>query len=700
MRLQTPDFSKAPTTTRPQNAGSSMADDASRVDGVAKVTGSAKYSRDRFLPNSLYVAFLRCPWGSADLVQSDVTAAKAIPGVLEIEITRKTAEYHGRDMGYVVAESPRAMARAVKAVELTWQRKPVKVGIPSEDKELDGDAKTDFEKAPIKLDAVYSTPVQTHVSLETHGCVVDHRGDSATVYASTQGTFSFRDGLDKPLELEQSKFEVICEYIGGGFGSKLGGAGKEGNLAAKIAGKYKRPVYLFVNRAEEHTDTGNRPSSRVIVRLGIEKDGTIVGGQMHSWGGVGVAGGGGGTSIASGRYDLGDVKPGHTDVKFNAGGPRPMRAPGKPQGAFVEELVLDEVAHLCSMDPLELRKKLLRGAVHKKMLAAGAKMIGWDQRKPNGSQTGVIRRGFGVGTTSWSDMSRVPSSAEVVIHRDGSVEARTGTQDIGTGQRTIMTIAAATTLGVPISVVSCAIGSSKLPNGPGSGGSITAPSTVPSMESAAADAREKLLEIAAKSLSCKAEDLSIKEGQILRGGQKAMSFADACSKMTGDSLTGSNGKRDTGKGHCDGAQFVDLTVDTETGVVSVKRIVAIQSVGRVVCRKTAESQIMGGVIQCMSFALFEQRVLDRVTGSMLNANMESYKILGSKDMPRIEPVLWTKGQTGVRSAGEPPAIPMAGAIAGAVLNAIGRPVRSLPITPDKVLAALSEPATGGKGGAA
>ena len=153
-----------------------------------------------------------------------------------------------------------------------------------------------------------------------------------------------------------------------------------------------------------------------------------------------------------------------------------------------------------------------------------------------------------------------------------------------------------------------------------------------------------------------------------------------------------------GDGNSEGAQFVEVVVDTQTGVIRVERIVAIQACGQVVCRKTAESQIIGGVIQGVSYALFENRILDRQTAAMVNPNLEMYKIAGARDIPEIIPILWDDGASGVRSLGEPPTIPTSGAIASAVFNAIGVPVRSLPLTPDKVLGALI--AAAGKGGGA
>ncbi|MDZ4755931.1 MAG: xanthine dehydrogenase family protein molybdopterin-binding subunit [Phycisphaerae bacterium] len=681
-----------PTTNRPQNLGSSMNDDASRLDGFTKVTGQAKYGRDQYLPNSLFVGFVRCPVGAAELEAHDDAPAKAVPGVVEVEISGKDGQYQGHSVGYVVAESPAALARGLRALTVKWKRGSVKTRIMDEKLETPdpNDATKDLlAAADHVLEAEYSTEVQTHASLETHGAVIDHKGDSATCYVSTQGTFAATDGLGEAIGLPRSKYEVICEYVGGGFGSKLNGAGKEGVTAAKVAAKYKRPVYCFVSREEDQVDTGNRPSSLVRVKIGFKNDGTVLGGQIRSWGGVGVGRGGGGIALPTGRYTLGKLQKDHTDVRLNAGAPRPFRAPGHPQAAFVEELMLDEMATIAGIDPLELRLKLETSQDRREMMQLGANLIGWTDRQKTGSQTSVLRRGFGMGTTAWGGGGS-QAECEVVINRDGSIEARTGTQDIGQGQRSTMGIIPASVLGVPLKFVTVRIGHSTLPVGPGSGGSTTTPSTAPVMQLAAESARKQLLVAIANLNGGDASELDIKDGQVLRSGKPLMSWKDACAKIGGEQILGRGKSEDVkrGEGHSQGVQFVDLTVDSETGVVRVNRVVAYQACGKVIARKLAESQVIGGVIQGLSYALFESRVLDRNVGSMLNANLEMYKIAGSADMPHIEPVLWRKGQTGYRSLGEPPTIPTSGAIACAVFNAIGKPVRSLPITPDKVLAVL------------
>lgn len=685
-----------PTSNRPANLGSSVNDDTSRLDGVAKVTGRAKYGRDLYPDGGLFVAFVRCPYGAAKLESFDEAAAKAVPGVLEVTIEGDEGSWNGQNLGYVVAETPAALRRGLSALACTWKREPVKTTIADgagSAPEPGEDAQRILESADVVVSATYTTPVQTHSSLETHGASIDFRGEDAVAYVSTQGTSAARDGLGEALGLPESRFEVVCEYVGGGFGSKLNGAGKEGVTAARVAAKYKRPAYLFVNRAEDHLDTGNRPSSVTRVRIGATRDGRILGGQIRTWGGVGVSRRGGGVAIPSGRYELGKVEQGHEDVQLNAGAPRPFRAPGHPQAAFAEELMLDEVATAIGMDPLELRIKLDTSEDRREMYRRGAELIGWSDRRPTGAQTGVVRTGYGAGSTDWG---RFPAraEAEVIIHRDGSVEARTGTQDIGTGMRTLTGALVADGIGVPLSEVEVRIGRSSLPPGPGSGGSMTSHNTAPAIMMAAVGARDALLEAVAARTGHGASELDIVGGEIVRGDATIMSWREACGLVPGDHVAARGARDDAslerfgGEGHSQGVQLVRLDVDTETGVIHVRHVVAIQACGRVVFRKGAESQIIGGVIQGLSYALFENKILDRNTGTMVNPNLEWYKILGTDDMPHVEPVLWTKGQTGVRSLGEPPTIPTAGATACALFNALGVPVRDLPLTPDRVLGAL------------
>ncbi len=682
-----------PTSNRPANLNFALNDDTSRLEAVAKVTGAARYSKDTYLPNSLFVGFIRCPMGAAQLVSMRRDEALALPGVVEVERFGEEGKYQGQPVGYVAAESPAALRRALRALAPQWR--PRRFATSIEDEVHDAPPPADdvaqtIERSPHSLSAVYSTQVQTHSSAESHGSVVDHRGDAVTLYASTQGTFAALDGFDEEtFGVPLSQVEVNCEHVGGGFGSKLRGS-RETLYAAQIAAKHKRPAYLFLDRDEEHLDTGHRPSSRTHVDIGFTNAGNITAGRIQTYGGVGVAGNGN-VSFPSGRYNLGEIDKTHESVRFNSCAERPFRAPGGPQGAFAEELMLDEIAAAIDADPLELRTRLVAHEDLVEMLRAAADRIGWKRRIANGAQRSTIRTGYGLGTTSWG---RFPANAEaeVVIRADGSVEARTGTQDIGTGQRTAMGVCVADRLGIPLHLVNVRIGRSSLPIGPASGGSMTVHNTAPAMFMAAEEAKKQLLAHVERRLETDGNDLSIHQGQVLNHSEPVMSWQEACRNLAGP-ITG-RGDRSEGvrrydrDGHSFGAQAVRLSVDVETGQIRVDHVVAVQACGKVVCRKTAENQIIGGVIQGVSYALFEDRILDRATGAMVNPNLEMYKWAGARDVPHIEPIFFTDEQTSPRSLGEPPTIPTAGAIACALFNALGTPVRALPLTPDKVLAAL------------
>src|ERR1044071_8062569 len=285
--------SNLPTTNRPMNDGASVNDNASRLDGPAKVTGAAKYGRDMYFANGLYVALLRCPFGAATLESYDADATKAIPGVVDVDIQRNEGKYHGHKLGHIAGESPLAVKRGLRALKCKWKKGPVKTRISDTVTELPppGDSvKEAMDSAELKLEAVYTTPIQPHSCLETHGASIEFKGDRATVYASTQGTGAARDGLDKMLGLPQSAIEVVCEFVGGGFGSKLGGPGKECQAAGAVASKCKRSAYMFADRSGDQTDTGNRPASQTLARIAFKKDGTITGGEIRTWGNPGIAG--------------------------------------------------------------------------------------------------------------------------------------------------------------------------------------------------------------------------------------------------------------------------------------------------------------------------------------------------------------------------------------------------------------------------
>jgi xanthine dehydrogenase YagR molybdenum-binding subunit len=288
----------------------------------------------------------------------------------------------------------------------------------------------------------------------------------------------------------------------------------------------------------------------------------------------------------------------------------------------------------------------------------------------------------------------------VVIHGDGTVEAFNGAQDIGTGTRTLMAVIVAEELGLKPEQIKVSLGNTTWPIGPGSGGSRTAPSIGPAARNGAFQAKNKLLALAAPKLGVEVTDLRIENG-LVAGRGKSMSFAEACKLIPAKSPIRERGVRaanyDNNEGAymrmVHGAQFAEVEVDTETGFVKVTKIVTVQDGGRVIDKILFESQLIGGAIQGISYALHENRILDRHYGPQVNADMMMYKISGPREMPEIIPIAFNVANAGnncgMMGVGEPPNIPTAAAIGNALFNAIGVRLRSLPFTPDKVLMALN-----------
>jgi len=678
---------------RADNDGKAWENQGRRADAVAKVTGRAKYTADINLPNMAYATILYCPYGRARLKSFDEAAARRVPGALDVSI-RKVDEYTycGQPTGYACAETRAALDDMVAALKLQWDALPPTVNPVAEHERVHGPLPPSLEKAgppedrervqkalnaaAQTLERTYTTQIQTHACLEMHGAVADYRGDAAEFWCSTQGTGIIHAESAKVFGLDRSKVRAHCEYVGGGFGSKFG-IDIEGRTAAELSQKLRRPVRIVNDRKREHLDTGCRPGSIQYMKFATDEQGRPVAGHVHV---VGVNGpGGGGDATNPSRYQLGTVVRSFVDLDLTTGGARPMRAPGHPQGMFAVDSFVDELAAAAGVDPLEYRKRLDPSPVRQRMYDVGAARIGWSKRpQPDGSGEGRLRRGIGVGVGDWGNR---PGSAQIRIDvfKDGTLRVLSGTQDIGTGTRTVLVDATARHLGIDRKLISADCGNSDYPPGPPSGGSVTARTIVPAIRDAAERAREQLKQLT---------------GQ---GYTDTLSWISACRKIPQESFTvvGNFNEAYWGQGGSEAVQFAEVEVDTETGVVRVVRVVALQACGQPVHRLTTENQVIGGVIQGISFALFEEKILDPTLGAMVNPNLEQYKILGPRDCPEIIPILWREGEDlGVRSLGEPPVIPTAGAVANAVANAIGWRVRSLPITPAKVLAALAE-----KGGA-
>jgi xanthine dehydrogenase YagR molybdenum-binding subunit len=555
----------------------------------------------------------------------------------------------------------------------------------------DGDLAAGFSAAAFTVEGTYSTQVQTHTSLETHGCVCEWDGDKLTAWVSTQAVHGTREGFAQALKVPQANVRVITEFMGGGFGSKFG-PDAQGVLCARLAREAKAPVKLMLDRKEEHLATGNRPSAFARVKAGVAKDGTLTAFDAQTWG-TGGAGAGSDYPLPY-IYVFPNRRRVHTDVYINAGQQRAMRAPGHPQGCFVTEVLMDELADQVRMDPIEFRLKnlppLAPNAMWAKYFPMGAERIDWKRRHVTGDPArGPIKRGLGCSANRWGGAGQ-GGRAHCEIAADGSVVVRCGSQDIGTGNRTIMAIAVAETLGLEVRDIAIELGDSNYPFAPGSGGSTTAASVMPAMRVTAGKARDALFERVAAQLSVAPAQLELGVGRItVKDSNRSLTWREAC-KLLGTVPVSVDGQWERGlsAGGTSGVQFAEVEVDIETGIAAVKKIVCIQDCGMVMDLKTAETQCYGGIISGVNYAVFEERILDRNTANMVNPNMEWYHMAGQSDIPEIDVVIVDQPERGVIGIGEPPAVATAAAIANAIRNATGVTVRSIPITPDKLVTEL------------
>lgn len=574
-----------------------------------------------------------------------------------------------------------------------------------------GDAAKGLSDADIVVEATYRTQVQTHVPMETHGMVADWREEGLTIYASTQFTTSVRDEAAEMFDLPKNRVRVISDFTGGGFGAKYG-VGNFGLLAIHLSRKAGAPVRLMLDRREEHVSVGNRPSSLQHLRIGAKRDGTLTAIALQSYGTGGVALGAGVGFGHAMLYPCPNVSAEQYDVFTNAGPCAAFRAPGQVQGIFALEQSIDELAARLQIDPLTLRDDIDTGGsddskARRAQRVLGAEKFGWKTRRPVNGDAGPLKRGVGMAQSQWVSVIHPPTSCEVRIMGDGSVEAFSAAQDIGTGTRTILAQVVAEELGLAADQISSYIGDTRYPVGPPSGGSRVTGSLTPAARNAAYGLARDFAARLAPEIGVPPDAIVFRDGHVGVPATPAtwLTFKDAAKKARIVELARRAERRAdydgymmvtpefaVGKHGIGGVQFADVVVDTETGTVKVQRIVAVHDCGRPINPKLTESQIYGGVLQGISYALYEERHLDPKSGFHLNANIDQYKIAGSREVPAIEvhilEQLTAQSSTDARGVAEPANVATAAAIANAFYHATGKRIRTLPMTPANVLNAL------------
>jgi xanthine dehydrogenase YagR molybdenum-binding subunit len=716
---------------RPWDLDSKLAQvggDTDRIDAVAKVTGKARYAFDVNLPGMLHGVIVRSPHPRGQLDSLDLDAARAMPGVravLPLKEPGQKVRFVGDAVAAIAADRREQALDALAQVKATYSTERGNVDFlkAADAPGVSGGEITDPWPPEAELDqalagcaevrtGTWHCEVQTHSALESHGNVCSWNDAEGTldVWASTQATFGAQQGLARALKVGADQVRVHAEFVGGGFGAKFV-PGDEGVACALLSREAKAPVKLMLDRFEEHTCAGNRPSALIQIRAGIDGDGVIKAWDYRCWGGPGFTGQGGATRFPNTYLSAAKVRNQHKDLATDTDAGRAMRAPGYPQGYFAAEGMIDALAAAAQLDPLEFRLKNDKDPVRQAEWRLAAARFGWDKKrnpapgKPRDGDAPRRLRGAGMSSAFWGQMGNSGRGSFRVtcrIHADGTVESRNGTQDIGTGMKTVMALLTAEELHIPASRVRVTLGDTADPPGPASGGSTTTPSLAPAARLAAALAKRELCARVAAHLGAEPADVVVEEGRWGVPGSRTLTFDEAC-KLVGPQPIETTGQRfDNYDGYADhvaGCQFAEVEVDARTGVVRVLKMTAVQDCGLVIAKKLAESQVLGAMIQGASYALCEQRIMDPKVGRMLNGTLYTYKVAGTVDVPELEaimfPVMNGRNNVGAAGLGEPPAVAAAAAVANAVANAIGAPMRALPITPDKVLKALAASAAPG-----
>ncbi|HYZ19668.1 MAG TPA: molybdopterin cofactor-binding domain-containing protein, partial [Gaiellaceae bacterium] len=570
-----------------------------------------------------------------------------------------------------------------------------------------GDVDRALAEADVVVEAEYRTQTVLHNSMETHQAVCEWQGDTLHVYISTQYIWGIRESVADQLGLPPDKVRVVCEFMGGGFGSK-NGPDDYTYIAAELARRTGRPVRCFLTRREENTAAGNRNATIQRLTAGARDDGTLVAlaGEF-----VNAVGWSGWVATTDGPmrmlYDCENVRTVTYGAKVNTPPMKAFRAPGFVEGTFGLECLLDEVAARLGMDPLELRRRNYAHANESRPYSSKRLMECYKRAEPHWRRREEVRarsegpwkRGVGLASQVWYGGGGPPSYAWVRVGSDGRATVITAMQDIGTGTATAMTQIAAEELGLPLERVDIVLGdSARGAYASISAGSSTTPSMGPAVRSAAADAARQIIEIAAQRYDKEERILSLKDGRIVSSDGGSWPVEDVVGLLEEAQIIGkgARGPNPTGMQVLTfGVQVVEVAVDVETGEVRVERVAAIHDVGRVINPLGASSQVEGGIIQGIGHTLSEQRLLDPETGAVLTPTLDAYKLPTIADVPEIVTELLDipdehLTNLGSKGLGEPPIVPIAAAIANAIRDATGADVRSLPITREEMLRALRE----------
>ena len=728
----------------------------SRLDGRLKVTGGARYTADVPANAIVHAAIVYSTIANGRVVSIDTTIAENAPGVLVVLTHRNMprmqalpwshlrpqgqtylplqddqVHYAGQPMALVVATTLDQATYAGTLIKVVYETNiPVTFDLRTAKKDAVepsqrmwplsssiGDADKAIADAAVKIKQTYTMPDRHHNQMEPHVTLAVWDDDGKlTLYDSTQMVVGTMKLASAVLGVPEEKINVVCEFLGGGFGGKSW-SWPHTLLVALAAKVVNRPVRLQLSRAQMYSMVGHQAATVQTIALGADHDGKLTGIRHDSVNPTSIFDDYVEYAAMASRHlwrASGGISTSHKVVRVNRNSPVVLRAPMEAQGHFALECAMDELAYATGIDPVELR---LRNDTDsdpysgrpfstrdlRECLTKGAARFGWDRRtpEPRSMRDGRFLIGQGVAAAIYTHW-RWPGKARVTLNADGSTLVEAAAHDIGTGTYTIMAQVAADVLGLAPDRVTVRLGDTRLPESHPARGSATPANATAAVMLAAQAARAKAIELAltgrdAPFAGAAAKDLIVAEGGLALARRNLnITYAELLTRNGLSSLVGDgdydpveevNGPKAI---FSFSAVFAEVRVDPDLGLVRLNRFLGVYDAGRIINPKTARSQAIGGIIWGTGQALLEQSETDPASGQFINRNYSGYLVPTNADIPELD-VLFVgdfdeeASPLGAKGLGELTAVSVAPAITNAVYHATGKRVRDLPITIEKVL---------------
>lgn len=723
--------------------------ETTRVDGLAKVTGKAKYTAEFHIPNVSYGFIVLSTVAKGRITAIDTREAEQAGGVIRVfthlnagklgpapaasappawswPLQSDRVFFNGQPIALVVAETYEQARYAARLVKTTYQTEPhnsdfatmldrAQPDSASAKGKPRGKPVPAMQAAAVKVEAEYRIPINHHNPIEPHAAIAVWQGNQLTIFDKTQQVFGVQTHLAEALGVPPENIRVVSPFVGGAFGASLK-PNYYPSLTAMAARELKRPVKVVYTRTQMFTGHGYRPHTIQKIALGADRNGklsSMIHEAFHNTSSF-EAFSDSTTGFTRQVYACPNLDAPLKIAATDLATPTWMRAPGAVSGMFALECAMDELAYTLKIDPMELRLvnyaevdpesgKPFSSKALRECYRLGAEKFGWKNRKaqPRSMRDGRLLVGWGMASSVWGAM-QMPASARVAFRADGTASVTSATSDIGPGTYTVMTMIAAEFLGLRLDQVHFELGDTRQPKAPAQGGSWTTSSVGSAVRGAALTIVAKLLALANRDAASPLKGANAADVEMLDGllrlkskPSRSVAIADVMRRTgtneiteTYDSTPSPERAKYTSLAH--GAQFVEVKVDPDIGTVKVTRVIEVTACGKVLNPLASHSQEIGGVVWGIGMALEEATEIDHRYGRIMNANLQHYHVPVNADIHAIETIFVEEDDAivnplGVKGMGELGMVGIPAAIANAIFHATGKRVRELPITPEKLL---------------